>query len=166
MKKKYLNIVLVIVLIFVWGSIIRKYFGNKGSKDNIVEIPTAIGNYNYDDKKSKDTFKLKLTNTNPFKTTKRRLKKITTTSNNVPKSNTVKKKESKPVVWPKMTYHGFVKSNDKTTKLVILKVNDKLYRKREKEKIDQLLVVKAYEDSLILLNNNESKTIKRKDETL
>jgi len=165
MEKKYLNIILVVILVIIWGSIINKYFGKKTTDNNMVALNPLISNYTYSQEMSKDTFQLKLINTNPFKASIKKNKSKMVLNNNMQKKKNLKKGTDKNVPWPTISYHGFVKGEDKKTKLVILKVNNRLYRKREKEKINELLVVKAYKDSLIISNNKELKTIKKIDET-
>ena len=73
MDKKYLNGILIIFLIVIWGSVVYKYF----VKESIVlqENTINISNSTIDYAIAKDTFTLKLTSRDPFKASKRRIVK-------------------------------------------------------------------------------------------
>jgi hypothetical protein len=159
MKKKPLNIILLVLLIVIWGGVIYKHFGRsivvKGTPENISGQLLDITKKNF----VKDTFQLHLTNKNPFKTAK-------------PSSHTKPKAITKPLIkvkpkartkpkWPNMTYHGFVKGNKNNTRLVLLKIDNKLYRKREKETIKGITLIKVYNDSLKVSYQNNIKHIKK-----
>ncbi|GAA3591086.1 hypothetical protein Q4Q39_15790 [Flavivirga amylovorans] len=160
MKKKYLNGVLIVLLIIIWGAVVYKYFGksnaSKKNRDNNISNISSQPKYNV----TKDTFLLEIINKSPFKASKRIKKPVQATK--------VKASTQKPIlkhikkvntVWPDISYHGFVKGNHKTTRLVLLKIDKKLYRKRENETVGDLTLVKAYNDSLIVSFNNIKKTI-------
>lgn len=159
MNRKYLNSILIVLLIVIWGSVIYKYFGKQHTNSKSQEFVDASMPFEYNSKMTKDTFKLELINTNPFKV----LKKIKTSI--VSKPSLPKKTQKKvvnPIIkWPTITYHGFVKGDGKTTRLILLKIENKLYRKREKETIKEVTLIKAHNDSLIVMFNNSKKTIKK-----
>ena len=156
MDKKYLNSALIVLLIVIWGGIIYKYFGK--SKVVAQKRPFINANTPVNHVISKDTFTLKLNNRDPFKTSKIKRAVSNTTSS---KKKSKKTSVSKVVVWPKIQYFGFVKSEANKTKLALVKVNGKLYKKREKDKIEALTILRAYSDSIIVAFNKNLKTIKR-----
>ena len=160
MNKKYLNIGLIILFVVIWGSVIYRYFGNKKTTNENTLAITIPENYKDNYTIAKDTFQLKLINKNPFKIAKQ-IKRIKTPSKRVaPKKKKIVKKVVKTnIVWPEITYHGFVKGERKSTKLILLKINKRLYRKREKETIEEISLIKAYNDSLIVSLNKNKKTI-------
>lgn len=160
MNKKYLNGTLFILLIVIWGSVIFKYFGrSKGVVNTNIEIVSNL-NYGQNYATVKDTFNLEIKNNDPFKVSKHITKPPlkTESSKPAPKVNVIK-----PVTvnWPNITYHGFVKGDNNTTRLILLKVDNKLYKKREKEMIADLTIITAHSDSLIISFNNQLKTIKK-----
>ncbi len=162
MKKKYLNIVLGVLLVVIWSSVIYKYFGNKKTETPSVTLnqPPPISFNNQIDK---DTFNLVIKN-DPFKASKSRFASEGVKKSASKNSKKVSKKPiSKKIIWPKITYHGFVKSERNPTKLALIKVNGKLHRKRENETIDNLSVLKAYSDSIIVSINNNNKTINKNE---
>ncbi len=162
MNKKYLNSVLFILLVIIWGSVIIKYFGtSKGVLNTPKEMVSNIsGNKNYET--VRDTFKLDIQNKDPFKVTKP-IENKTPIKTALPKPIQKQVRVDKPVAihWPSITYHGFVKGDHNTTRLILLKVDNKLYKKREKEMIADLTIIKAHSDSLLVSFNNQLKTIKK-----
>ena len=107
----------------------------------------------------KDTFQLKIINKNPFKVS-RVLNKPTISMS---KKGVSKQKTKTAVIsWPAITYYGYVKKDFNATKLILLKIGNKLYREREKQTINEIKLVKAYNDSLVVELSNNAKTIKRK----
>jgi len=150
-----------VVLIFViWGSVIKKHFGGENSGPNLATEVMPMQDYNYNRAVVSDTFKLRLAKRDPFQTSRRR---YATTKNTTKNTGGIKKtnrpKTNKTLVWPQITYHGFVKSDRNNTKLVIVKINNKLFRKRENERVENVKILKAYNDSLKVSFNNNLKTI-------
>ncbi len=161
MKKKYLNSVLIVLLLIIWGSVFYKYFGNKKSSLKNVEALDFTSNYKQNYMVAKDTFTLELIERDPFGASVS-IQKINQPKKSVRKPKSVTKPAvKKNIVWPTITYHGFVKGESNTTRLILLKINNRLYRKREKEIVNDITLVKAYNDSLIVSLNNNNKTIKR-----
>lgn len=154
MQKKVINSVLIVLTLFVWGSVFFKFFGHKNPEIEYTEY-NKMSIVDYSKKTSKDTFYLKI-ESNPFKLKKKSI--VQTPKKTI---TTVSKKNQTPknVSWPKITYHGFIKSSSNTTKLALLKIDNKVYRTRELETIDDLKIVKAFSDSIIVSLNNQEKTI-------
>lgn len=162
MNKKYLNGVLMILLIIIWGLVIYKYFGShkapKTNHDDVASIKYQGLGYNIE----KDTFELKFGDRNPFGIL-----------NAVKKNSVVKKARIKPkthfvakknVAWPNIIYYGYVKGGQSTTPLILIKIGDKLYRKRERETVNDLILEKTFDDSLKVSLNGEKKIIKKYEE--
>lgn len=159
MNRKYLNSALIVLLVIIWGSVFYKYFGNKGTLDKKLYSSNLVSNNIKEYGIAKDTFKLNLINRDPFGVSKKVKKMALSKPIKTLKVKHITKK-SKPL-WPTITYHGFVKGKNKSTRLILLKINNRLYRKREKQEINNIGLVKAYDDSLIVALNNTKKTIKR-----
>ena len=147
MKKK-LNFFLIGLLIIIWGSVIYKYFGKKEGNENLnfAELPLAKQNIRID--KTKDTFKLEFSGRDPFLNTK----PITRPALKTTQSNTIAKKTNKKtatnVMWPKIEYYGFVKSNNSKSELVVIKINSRLHKVRENQEIDELKITETSSDSI------------------
>ncbi|WP_346882334.1 hypothetical protein [uncultured Algibacter sp.] len=161
MDKKYLNGILILFLVVIWGSLIYKYFGNSTSLDQGVYSENIGVNITKDYGIAKDTFKLKLATRDPFGVSRPYTIK-TNTKPSIKKQASAKKPViNKPLAWPTITYHGFVKANNSVTPLILLKINNRVYKKREKDIVNDITLVKSYNDSLIVSLNNNKKTIKR-----
>ncbi|MCK8482228.1 hypothetical protein [Psychroserpens algicola] len=164
MKKKHLNILLFILVLVIYGGVFLKLFGKKEVQLNDSFINTTFTKQVSGSEIKRNDFDISTIKSDPFGISKRRNKKQveTTKTKNTAFSSSKKTELIKP--WPKVTYYGFVKNNSNKTKLVLVKVNSKLYRKREQETIDDIRIVKAYNDSIILSKDNETKTIKKVNE--
>lgn len=158
MNKKYLNSILIVLLALIWGGVIYKYFIKKKTvlPENAMQSNSMAIDYTI----AKDTFVLRLNNRDPFKASKRRRTQSNTTQAKPSGGNRIK--QLKTIVWPNIEYYGFVKSTQNKTRMALVKVNGRLHRKRERETIDDVKLVKAYSDSIIVMLNKEKKTVKRK----
>ena len=159
MNKKYLNMVLIALLIFIWGSVVYKYFVKKAVDTADSNNIPVMASTNMDFTVTRDSFELVLNDKDPFGISKRRPNPI-----DVKKTSHIdlsKKLVPKNDTWPKISYYGFVRGQQKSTKLVLIKVNNKLSRKRETENIEEVSILKAYSDSVIVSYNKEHKTIQR-----
>nr|WP_321234625.1 hypothetical protein [uncultured Psychroserpens sp.] len=163
MKKKHLNIPLFILVLIIYGGVFLKFFGKKEVQfdDSIYSSTFSKQGSNFDVKRN--DFDISSIKIDPFKINKRSKRKASTVSPAKKTASTSNKKTLKKP-WPKIAYYGFVKNNINKTRLVLVKVNSKLYRKREKEDIDDLRILKAYNDSIVLSIGKETKTIKKVNE--
>lgn len=154
MKKKYFNIILILVVAFIWGKLIYKYTRNSTQVPMLVSQPkTNKTSINIE----KTSFKIKNLDRDPFlnkmvsKKTKKKHKKI------------VKKAiVSKNITWPRISYLGFIKNKNTTKKLAILKVNGSIKNIKEATFFNENIYIrKIYKDSIILQLNKQLKTIKK-----
>jgi hypothetical protein len=159
MNKKYLNSILIVLLALIWGGVIYKYFVKKKTvlPENALQSKSMAIDYTI----AKDTFVLRLNNRDPFKASKRRRVQSNTTQQAKSSSNRAKQPK-KALVWPNIQYYGFVKSAQNKTRKAHVKINGRLHRKRERETIDNVKLVKVYSDSIIVMFNREKKTVRRK----
>lgn len=152
MTKKNLNIFLSILLIVIWGGIIYKYFFKKSVIENVDSVESHIaGNFIPIDK-VRDTLVLEFSGRDPFLNAKP-IKKVVVPKTTSPKTY---KKPEVNIIWPQIQYYGFVKSNNSKNELVVIKIDGKLYKARNKENIDELKILRTYSDSVeIELNSNK-----------
>jgi len=160
MKKKYLNIVLLVGVVLIWGVLIYKFLGNsftdQDDQQNYTEtiygdIPVVV---------KKDTFNLKGYTRDPF------LGKIKNTNKSATKGvNRRVVKVVKPVAviqWPQLQYFGFVKEEKAKEPLLLLKVNGRLMRKKSSfEFYDGMEILNFYRDSILVKYAEKQKTIKK-----
>jgi hypothetical protein len=156
MKKNKLNIFLILFFILIWGGVINKFFIKKSI---LKEEEKFQLNYATNFSSPKDTFLLELTNLNPFKIKQGIRKPLKT-------KQVFKKKKINYKVNPKekkniFQYFGYVKANTSQSKLVLISVNGTLYRKREMDNIDNVTILIAYGDSLIIRDGNQNRTINK-----
>lgn len=167
MTKKKINIILILVVLGLWGTVgykalNRQFTGN----EMILEKQNQIKNITIN-QINKDTFKLEKINRDPF------LNTVVETVFPIPKKEIISnykpiKKTNIPFIsvnnsnmsWPELTYYGYVKTKDQ--ELVLLKINSKLYRLKLNELTNGLIVKKKYKDSVQISFNAENKIIKRK----
>lgn len=159
MQKKHLNTALIIVVVAIWGGLIYKYvspfFSNNESlintpKESFVNKETHI--------QSKDTFELAILTHDPF------LAKTyykTKSSQTTAKNTTKKKAKKKKLVWPKISYLGFVKAQTNKSKLGLIRINKKLYKVRSKDNVANMSVFKVTNDSIGLQLGVEKKYFKK-----
>ncbi|MBC8756051.1 hypothetical protein H2O64_15340 [Kordia sp. YSTF-M3] len=154
--KKYVNIVLILLTIFIWGAIGYTYFYKKETSKTNTYAPKMTTNVDFTIRK--DTFEL-IAIKNPFSSTMRVPRKASQTI----KKNS-RKKTNIPVVvkWPSISYHGYVVQEGSSKKLGILKVNGKITRKKTQDIIlNEFKIKNIYEDSIQLTYKNTLKTFQK-----
>ncbi|MEP0266051.1 hypothetical protein [Dokdonia sp.] len=158
MKKK-INIALIVVMVIVYGGIAYKYFGG-GTSNEQTDTATYTGEQlrlpeNRAEKEN--VFALNLSNRDPFLDKKYTAKKRASSiiGETTPRIKTNKKPMS--IHWPTITYLGFTKSNSQTRKTAVLRIDGKLYRKREGSTIDHIKVLKIVGDSIYIMFNKKEK---------
>jgi hypothetical protein len=161
MRKKYLNSILFILLVVIYAGVFFKIFGKKETQSN-SNITSFIGSNSFALDLKREEFDINGISQDPFRLS---IKPHSKSSQNT-LNNQSKKKSNKPITkrensWPQINYYGFVRNNLNATKLALLKVDNIMHRKREKEKIGAILILEAYNDSIILKKGGFIKTIKR-----
>lgn len=166
MTKKKINIMLILVVLGLWGTVgykalNRQFTGN----EMILEKQNKAGNTKIN-QINKDTFELQKINRDPF------LNKQFQTAAAVPETvvsyykpaikaaaHAVPKIDSN-ISWPALSFYGYLKTKDQ--ELVLLKVDSKLCRLKLNDPINGLVVKKKYKDSIQVLFNAETKIIRIK----
>lgn len=162
MAKKKINIILIIVVLGLWGTVgfktVNRYFGDNSIITNTKTLTKDVSLKKID----KDTFELEKINRDPFLNKEYQ-------DNPVPKPVTyhhpIKKttpviKIPKPVVninWPALKYYGYLKSKDQ--ELVLLKIDSKLHKLKLNDPVNGLVVRKKYKDSIEVFFNSEARII-------
>jgi len=162
MAKKKINILLIIVVLSLWGTIgyktINRYFGNN---DEITKSE-VLNHYVSLNKINKDTFELKKLNRDPF--LNRQFNEVSVILTSVSYHSKVKKIVAVPqpkinynISWPQLQYFGYIKSN--TQELVLLKIDSKLHKLKLNDEVNGLIIRKKYKDSIEVFFNSQSKVI-------
>jgi len=164
MKKKYLNILLVPLTIIIYSGLFLKHFGKKELIVEELAYNTTFSNQASNFKIQRNDFDITKLENDPFGINKKRIRKPSETLKTEKANFSSPKKIEQKKPWPKITYYGFVKNSLSKKRLVLVKINSKLYRKREEEDIDDIKIIKAYNDSIVLNMDNENKTINKINE--
>lgn len=159
MQKKHLNTILIIVVVAIWGGLVYKFARPFfSSNQTIISVPKEAFSQKETHIHSKDTFELAILTHDPF------LAKTyykSTSSKVTSKKTTKKKSKPKKLVWPKISYLGFVKAQINKNKLGLIRINKKLYKVRSKDKVATMDVLKVTNDSIGLKLGNEKKFFKK-----
>lgn len=164
MAKKKINIILILIVLGLWGTVgyrtISRYFG----VDNGIINP-EIQNREISLKKiNKDTFELEKVARDPFLNKQFTEKKIVTApiAYHLPIKKTVKPlplpKIKSDINWPQLKYFGYLKSNN--LELVLLKIDSKLHKLKLNDEVNGLIVKKKFKDSIEVVFNSQSKIIR------
>ncbi len=164
MRKKHVNIILLVVVLGIWGAAIYKFITGYWSKDQYLENASAISGKvaDLDGYILKDTFALEPLKRDPF------LGKLTLRSGFVRTASRTAQKGAPPPIkpdqnmsWPELRYFGFVENQDRGSKLILLRINGKLYKIREGDYAENIRVLQAVSDSVAVLFNSEKRYIHR-----
>ncbi|RUT69887.1 hypothetical protein D0817_14835 [Flavobacterium cupreum] len=167
MVKKKINIILIVVVLGLWGSVfyktINRFFTSKELAVNNSSGSTTV-KFN---QINKDTFALENVSRDPF--LNKQVQEVVSRPQrqyvaNTSHSAAVKKAAPAPtmkhlIVWPSISYHGYIK--DSRGEMVILKIDSKMFRLRKNDLVDGLMIKKISSDSLEVDFNKEKKIIKR-----
>ena len=165
MKKK-INIVLILVVAGLWGTVGYRFISNYLSSDISDNIMGTKNNYTAKLVTQRDTFLMERIARDPF--LNRGVAEASISKQSVvPKRNsnsTVNKVQlPKPVpqvkYWPEIQYLGYMKSG-KENEVVLLKINGQLMRMRKGESRNDLTIHTVYKDSVAVLFNKEKKFFK------
>jgi hypothetical protein len=162
MAKKKINIILIIAVLGLWGTVgfktINRYFG-----DNTIITNAATQTKNVSFKRiDKDTFALEKINRDPFLNKQLQEQatpvKLASYHNPIKKAPAiVPKKTIANVNWPTLKYFGYLKSKDQ--ELVLLKIDSKLHKLKLNDPVDGLVVKRKFKDSIEVSFNSESRII-------
>ena len=64
---------------------------------------------------------------------------------------------SQVINWPNITYYGYIKSKDKIEELILVKIDNQLYKLRKNSNINGLIINKVYKDSIEVSFNKNKK---------
>ncbi|QOG02184.1 hypothetical protein [Flavobacterium sp. MDT1-60] len=165
MAKKKINIILIVVVLALWGTVgyralNRQFAGN----EMILEKQSKLDNATIN-QINKDTFELEKINRDPF------LNKQFQTAVAVPRTLISHYKAVKKIVtpivpkgdpnlqWPNLSYHGYIASKERNEDLVLLTIDSKLRKLKLNDPVNGLIVKKRYKDSIEVYFNSETRMI-------
>ncbi len=161
MQKKKINTILIVAVTLIWGVLIVRFALPYFSEVPQVVTSEVLAVRPMELSYKKDTLVLQMLTRDPFlgKTT---APKRTTVAKSVKKRPKTASK-TKHIIWPKVKYFGFVKSKErKNSRLGLVRVDGKLLRVREQQKINETVkITKITQDSIGLSLDNTVKYFKR-----
>ena len=161
MKKK-VNIFLLVLLTLLWGSIIYKYAGHLFGQNDQQNLARDFTSANLKIPQ-KDTFQLSPIARDPFlgqqiyaKTDKKNIPRVLSRS-----VKAVVEKEPVYVEFPSINYYGYIKSSSKEKQLVLVKINNSLFKLKVGQVQDGVSIFAATKDSVIVIFNKTKRGIKK-----
>ncbi len=163
MAKKKINIILIIVVLALWGTVGYRAINRQLSGNEIIlKKQNQLTNTTIN-QIIKDTFVLEKIGRDPFLNKQFNEKPVfvASVSYHAPVKKIVKPvtvpKVKHDVPWPQLQYFGYLKSND--VELVLLKIDSKLHKLKLNDEVNGLIVKKKYKDSIEVFFNSQSKVI-------
>lgn len=171
MKKK-VNIILLLVVLSLWGTVAWRSINNFFGQESVAENSTLYQSININ-KIQKDTFNLEKLNRDPFLQ-----KSIVTSTANVSVVNYKKPQKTsqknnlsgfyKPAIEKTapsnvstIKYVGYIKSTQQKEEMVLLKINDNLKRFVVGKKYNDIQVKKVYKDSVQIVYLKKTIIVKK-----
>lgn len=163
MKNK-INIILLIAVLGLWGTVIYKYVSQYFFKSEII----VAKNEKYQSVSSKpiekDTFQLAQISRDPFLNRSYGEKKIYSGKYNkrvVKKSLIIEKpKNVVTASFPRVQYYGYIKSKDTSKELLLVSVDGKLLKLKINEDKAGFKIIKFTNDSINVYFNKVTKWVK------
>lgn len=168
MNKKGWTRILIVVVAGLWGyniyRTVENYQLKTESEEERERIPMSFAPVMF----NKDTFELSLPNQDPFLKDQSGWRSTLTVNrgNTNPAPTQVKPVEQKSIQavsepWPKIKYYGFLKNHEQEHKLCMLNVDGRNYRLATGAEKDNIKVLQAYPDSVVIGFNNSIKTFSK-----
>lgn len=166
MGKKKINIVLIVIVLGLWGTLAYKTVVQFFFPEALV-VNENISNNEFNlDEVNKDTFQLKKIARDPFLNTQNKsfdsifkndyskipIKKI--------KPSTIVVRPKEITNWPSIFYYGYIKSKSKDEELVLVKIDGKLHKLRKNDIFGEIKLKNIYNDSIELDFNKQKKIIR------
>ena len=158
MSKKKINTILIVAVASIWSVILYKFIAPYFSNTNVEFIAEVPINNSVLKIQKKDTINLFFPERDPFlgKTSVKVQPKINTSKKAIKRQSILK-----PILWPKIQYLGFVKSNNSSSRLALVRIDGKLHRVKNNAKVVGLKVKKINNDVLIMKNGKEERSFKK-----
>ena len=160
MKQK--NIFLLLGVLVIWVFVIKRVFTVFGKDPKSTSTTIHMESLGPIPEFRKDTFELTDLERDPFleyRAIRKPIKPVENPKLKEKSPQSVKRNETSKIIWPKLQYFGFLKGDTKSEKLALIKIDNKLHRIRESGFIDDIKVVEAYKDSVLLKKNGTTKII-------
>lgn len=169
--KKRINIVLIMVVLGLWGTV-----GYKAINNYFFSEKLAIKTINFNSvlnaaQINKDTFHMESVMRDPFLNKQERVHNpVSVTRMSHSRPSKIKKNIAAPIVksrqeyinWPSISYYGYIKSKVNNEELILVKINEMMYKLRINEQVEGVTLMKVYKDSIEFNFNSTRKIIRKK----
>lgn len=160
MKKKTKTYILLLVVALIWGVIIYKLLAGFSGNNVTEQIQLPVITVDTTQREVFDTIPLSLNYRDPFLKNRYTVRKAKVTSQTRVVKKRVEKKIVKRVYWPQVQFDGLIVS--KESKLAMLRINKKSYIVAQGALEQNVTVVKAFQDSILLSYKYEEKYFYKK----
>ena len=156
-KTKGKNVLLGVLVVFVWGLIayrILSYF----KKVESIDLPQATSLKSAGIKVANDRFKIDASYADPFL---KEIKMKTSNNRSIQSFNEYPENYQETLIqvrWPEVSYGGIVESSDKSHKVGLLKIGTSNFLIRQQDSVMGVRVLNIYKDSIHLRYSNSIKT--------
>lgn len=165
MKNKKVTYILLPLVIIVWGLVVyRMFFEGKIKPENISAVAKPV--IKESSKEEKSTYKLIANYRDPFLSSIKQ--SLVKTENNKEKeennrSTNLRRRRTNisRTRWPEISYGGFVEGDKDQKITILLSIKNRDYLAQEGDTVDQIFIKAFYNDSLIVVYNEEEKTLKK-----
>lgn len=156
MKSKKSLYLLIPAVLIIWGYIIYLIVP-KSSDDEIPIVQSELA-FTAKEADANKVDTLKLNYDDPFLKSKyKQVVKAKPTRKSAPKPKVTMPIKAKPIAWPKLTYQGFIKNNDRKKALVQIGNHSQIIAQGESVG-EEYKIVSITNDSIVLANNELLKT--------
>ena len=163
MQKKTINILLITICIVIYRAIFVKAFVKKKIVDETSLVADNFTTIDLNFETSKDSVHLFFPKRSPFGEARRNAPIKQEPKKQSFGKQIIKNPTSSKTIWPDIIYHGFIKNKLSNKPLIAVTVNNKMYKVRTSQIIDNLSVNAVFNDSIRVEYNNELKTFYKKN---
>jgi hypothetical protein len=155
-KTKGKNIILGILVIFVWGLIAYKVLSYFKDGSNI-ELPNSNPIKSAGIKVKKEKFRIDASYSDPF-LKEVKVKSSSTRGNQGYNDYQGYQPTKVQVNWPEIVYGGIIETTDKNSRIGLLKIKNSNFLVKTQDSVMNVRVLYVYKDSINLRYSNEVKT--------
>jgi len=150
MTKKSINRILIVIVTLIWGILLYQILGKRH-----FDVQQFTPHIESQDSQEfliiKDTFELVKLSRDPF------LGLVYERKKNKQSNTVVKKKKvntnTVTIKIPRLQYLGYVKGEKYSNPLILIRIDNKLYKKRLNSKVKDVYLKEASKDSLVIIFN-------------
>lgn len=163
MNKKKLNIILLLFVLGLWGTVIYRYVSQYLYKQEVIHLDSKQFFSFANQLHKKDTFEMTSVKRDPFLNQSFSVTENKTVKNSYKPVRVAKKYFAvKEIYFPIVEYYGYIKSNnEKKKELILIKSNGVLMKLKLEEEREGLKILRIFKDSIQISFNKATRFIKK-----